>query len=52
MKTAQEALDSLKEMTLTVIDGDFPRAVVAGDNLAFSAYEMPARSHSARTDRG
>jgi len=31
----------LKGMTLTVVDGDFPREVIAKDNLTFADYSMP-----------
>jgi hypothetical protein len=41
-----DALEALKDMTLTVIDGDFPREVLAGQNLAFAEYRMPARRNS------
>ena len=37
-----EALTEVKNMTLTVIDGDFPREVLAKQNLAFVNYRMPA----------
>ena len=30
-------------MTLTVIEGDFPRAVLAEQNLTFSYYVKPGR---------
>ena len=33
----------LKEFTLTVIDGDFPREVLANQNLTFARYKMPRR---------
>ena len=41
------ALEGLKEMSLTVVDGDFPRDVLAGKNLQFAEYRMPARRNSA-----
>ena len=41
------ALDSLKEMSLTVVDGDFPREVLARKNLRFGEYKMPARRNKA-----
>jgi hypothetical protein len=41
-----EALGDLKKMSLTVIDGDFPREVVGAQNLSFSEYRMPARRNS------
>lgn len=34
------ALNDLKRMTLTVIDGDFSRDVIARENLSFSRYKM------------
>lgn len=37
------ALAGLKQMTLTVIDGDFPREVLGGQNLEFAEYRMPKR---------
>ena len=42
-KTVKQALEDLKGMTLTVIDGDFPREVLASRNLTFGQYRMPAR---------
>jgi hypothetical protein len=41
------ALDDLKKMTMTVIDGDFPREVVGAQNLIFGEYRMPARRNQA-----
>ena len=40
-KTTKAGLDMLKGMTLTVVDGDFPRRVIAKDNLTFANYKMP-----------
>ncbi len=34
-------LRAIEGMTLTVIDGDFPRDVLARENLTFSEYHMP-----------
>jgi hypothetical protein len=45
-KATDQALADVKNMTLTVIDGDFPREVLAGQNLVFSQYKMPARRNS------
>src|SRR5262249_15943233 len=45
-KAVKESLDDLKKMTLTVIDGDFPREVVGAQNLIFGQYKMPARRNS------
>ena len=46
-KTVAKSLNSLKSMTLTVIDGDFPRDVLANQNLTFATYEMPAEQNRA-----
>ncbi|MCH8921846.1 MAG: hypothetical protein IIA67_01720 [Planctomycetes bacterium] len=46
-KTIKQSLENLKGMTLTVIDGDFPREVLAGRNLTFGQYRMPARRNTA-----
>jgi hypothetical protein len=46
-KAVKDALDDLKQMTLTVIDGDFPREVVGAQNLIFGEYRMPTRRNSA-----
>ena len=40
-RAVRKALARIKQMTLTVIDGDFPRKVIADDNLSFSRYRMP-----------
>src|SRR6185436_1344295 len=45
-KAVKEALGDLKKMTMTVIDGDFPREVVGAQNLIFGEYRMPARRNS------
>jgi hypothetical protein len=45
-KTVKDALDDLKKMTMTVIDGDFPREVVGAQNLIFGEYKMPARRNT------
>ena len=42
----KDALDDLKKMTMTVIDGDFPREVVGAQNLIFGEYKMPARRNT------
>ncbi len=42
----EEALADLKKMSLTVIDGDFPREVLGGHNLAFAEYRMPSRRNT------
>ena len=46
-KATDAALADIKKMTLTVIDGDFPREVLGGQNLVFSQYKMPARRNNA-----
>ena len=50
-KLVGKSLDRLKELTLTVIDGDFPRQVIANQNLKFSDFAMAAsRNNSLRYD--
>jgi uncharacterized protein DUF2330 len=34
------AMESLKSMSFTVIEGDFPRDVIANENIRFEKYEM------------
>ena len=48
-ETVQEAIADVKEMSLTVIDGDFPREVLGKHNLVFAEYEMPARRNKPAT---
>jgi len=48
-ETVKKAIDDLKGMTMTVVDGDFPREVVAGQNLTFAEYKMPARRNSSQS---
>jgi hypothetical protein len=45
-KAVKDALGDIKKMTMTVIDGDFPREVVGAQNLIFGEYKMPARRNS------
>ncbi len=45
-KAVKDALADVKKMTMTVIDGDFPREVVGAQNLIFGEYRMPARRNS------
>ncbi|MDA1050063.1 MAG: DUF2330 domain-containing protein [Planctomycetota bacterium] len=40
-RIVRAALGSIDKMTLTVIDGDFPREVLARENLTFAEYHMP-----------
>src|SRR5205823_12844712 len=47
-KAVKDALGDLKKMTMTVIDGDFPREVVGAQNLIFGEYRMPARRNSSQ----
>ena len=46
-KTTAAGITDLAKMTLTVVDGDFPREVLGGQNLTFAEYKMPARRNSA-----
>src|SRR5437016_874911 len=46
-KAVKDAVGDLKKMTMTIIDGDFPREVVGAQNLIFGQYRMPARRNSA-----
>jgi len=41
--TVKQGLEGLEGMTLSVIDGSFPREVLASRNLTFSPYKMPGR---------
>lgn len=41
-KTLRNALAGLRSMTLTVIDGDLPRAHIARENLTFERFTMSA----------
>lgn len=47
--TTESDLSDLAELTLTVIDGDFPREVLARENLTFHKFEM-ASSKNSRSD--
>lgn len=38
--------DLLRNMTLTVVDGDFPREVIAEQNLTFASYNMPGTKNT------
>ena len=46
MNTIKDGLAELDKMTLTVVDGDFPREVLAKQNLTFAAYKMPAQKNN------
>ncbi len=39
------ALAQLRKMTLTVVDGDFPREMLSKENLTFSRFTMDARKN-------
>ncbi|MFK7769984.1 MAG: DUF2330 domain-containing protein [Mariniblastus sp.] len=41
-KLVEECLPQLAELTLTVVDGDFPREVIAKQNLKFDDFAMAA----------
>lgn len=45
-KTEEAGLGMLAGMTMTVVDGDFPREVVAKENLTFAEYQMPAERNT------
>jgi hypothetical protein len=45
-ETVKQGLEELKGMTLSVIDGSFPREVLASRNLTFSPYKMPGRRNN------
>ena len=47
-KVTKAALAELAGMTMTVVDGDFPREVLAGQNLTFAEYRMPAGRNTNR----
>ena len=42
-KTVAQTLSKLKGMTLSVIDGDFPRELLARENLTFAGNKMPGK---------
>jgi hypothetical protein len=41
-KTVKAALENVKKMTVTVVDGDFPPEVLGRENLTFAEYAMPS----------
>ena len=47
----QGALDDLKEMHISVIDGVFEGEVLARENLSFSSYTMPKQDNTRRNDQ-
>ena len=44
-RTVRRGLRDLKKMTLTVVDGDFPREVIARENLTFAYFKMPRKKN-------
>ena len=44
----RQAIDDLKGMTMTVIDGDFEREIVAKENVYFTRFEIPAAKNTPR----
>ncbi len=48
-ESTDAGIELLKGMTLSVIDGDFPREVVARQNLTFANYNMPAARNKAKS---
>jgi len=44
----RKSLDELRDMTLSVIDGDYPRDVLADDNLTFSEYTVSSAKNTSR----
>lgn len=40
---SKTSLYALRNMTLTVVDGDFPREIIAAENLTFTNYRMSHR---------
>ena len=47
-KTVDKGLKKMMKMTLTVVDGDFPREVLANQNLTFASYNMPAKRNNSK----
>jgi hypothetical protein len=44
---ARQAIDGLKQMTMTVVDGDFDRETLGRDELHFVSFELPAARNTA-----
>jgi len=40
-RAVRRALGSIKQMTMTVVDGDFARDVIANENLTFARFRIP-----------
>ena len=47
-RIVSKALADVKGMTLSVIDGNFPREVLANQNLTFKSFKMASRRNSPR----
>lgn len=47
-KIASAAIEDLKGMTLTLVDGDFPRQVIANQNLKFARFAMSPRRNNTK----
>lgn len=48
-ETTEKGLELLAGMTLSVVDGDFPREVLANQNLTFADYKMPVARNKAES---
>ncbi len=48
-ETVAEATDAMRSMTLTVVDGDFPREVLAKQNLTFGAFAMNPKKNNRKS---
>ena len=46
-QTVKDGLQAMRGMTLSIIDGNFPREVLANHNLTFAPYRMPSRRNKA-----
>ena len=49
-RALEGALDDVREMTLTVIDGVLPHSLLARENLTFTHYDMPDGRNNRRQD--
>ncbi len=47
-ETVKKGLKMLEKMTMTVVDGDFPREVLSSRNLKFAEYQMPSKRNRRR----
>ncbi len=48
-KAVERSLSKLKGMTLSVVDGDFPRELLGRQNLTFAEYKMPGKRNRPET---